>query len=864
MKKILALALLFVLVAASGAPGAATIINSFNTGEMSPLLQGRTDITKYYSGCQILENCVVLSHGGTQRRPGSRFIAAAKDSATAVRLVPFEFSSEQAYIIEFGNIYSRFYRDGGQILDGASIVEIVTPYLTADLFQLQFVQSADTMYIVHPTYAPRTLTRTSHVDWTLATIDFTRGPFKDQNITTTTITPSGTTGSITLTASAALFNVNHAPNTDTVGAHWQITHTVDSVTESDSFVISGSAQNSDSVTLQLGRKFDFSTHGTWTGTIKLQRSFDSEVTWKDVRIVHYENDGNITFSDTETVDDAVYRVRVEANAITAGTCNTALTARSFDVDGVVEVTAFTSSTVVTATVEHTLGDTIAVTTWAEGAWSEDEGYPGAISFFEERLVFAGSLGLPQTLWFSQTADWTNMLIGANDSDAMIYTIAADQVNVIRWLAPQNSLLIGTIGAEWQISASSDDDPLTPTNVSARRQGSYGSEALQPILLNNVVLFWQRHGRKLRELTYSFEQDSWVAPDLTILSEHITESGITQSAYQKTPDPTLWSTRTDGEIAALTYLREQDVVGWHRHTTDGDIESVAVIPGTTESEVWWSVEREIDGSTLRYIEQLQPREWGVQRDAFFVDSGLSFDGGAPVTITGITQANPGVVTAAAHGLSNGEQCRITDVVGMTELNNKVFSARNVTANTFKLYDSSNTSRWDTTALTAYTSGGELEQQEDTFSTLSHLEGETVDRVGDGAYLGTATVTSGVVTLSDFYNTVHIGLPYTSKVQPMQLELPSTPTMQGRTKRIHQITLRFFETSSAVVGASFDDFDTIVFRDADDPLEAVTPLFTGDKTLDFSGDYETQGNIFVQQLKPLPFTLLSLIPEFQTER
>jgi len=834
--------------------GAITIINSFNAGELSPLLEGRTDISKYYSGCRTLENCIVLSYGCAQRRPGTKYIASAKESDVPCRLIPFEFSVIQAYILEFGDEYIRFYKDGGQITSGGAVYEISSPYRTDDLFDLHFVQSADTMYLVHPDYQPRTLTREDHDDWTLAAISFSRGPFLDQNTSGTTITPSGTTGSITLTGSVGLWSATH------VGAHWQITHTVATENTSGSFTAAG--QVSSSLTVQFGRTFDFSTHGTWTGTVILQRSYDSGSIWKDVRPVHYENDGNITFTDAEGVANAIYRVRMDSQS--GGTCNFNLTARSFDVAGVVEITSLTSSSIATATVEETLGGTTAVTTWSEGAWSDEEGWPSTVAFYEERLVFANTTNSPQTIWFSQTADWTNMLAGVDDADAMSYTIAADQVNAIKWLIPQNSLLAGTSGGEWQISSTNLNEPITPTNVAVRRQSTYGSADIQAVMINNVILYVQRQARKVRELVYSFAEDSWVAPDLTLLAEHITESGITQIAYQKTPDPTLWCVRADGQLAGMTYLRDQEVVAWHRHLTAGDlVESVAVIPGTDEDEVWVSVNRTISGSNVRYVEQFQPREWDDSEDAFFVDSGLTFDGGAPTVISDVSLADPAVMTIVQHPYSDGDQIRVVGG-GMTEIVNNVYTVSNPTNSTFELRDSTDTVDIDSSGFTAYSGEGTASQVENRFSTLTHLNKRTVNVQGDGGFVGTEVVAASIVELDEFYNTVHIGLPYTSRVKPMRLEVPSAGTMQGQTKRINRITLRFHETLGCKVGDSWTNFDPVIFRDAADPLEFPTPLFSGDKRAPFVGDYETDGNIFIQQDLPLPFTLIAVIPEFEAER
>ena len=922
--------------------GATSIINAFNAGVLSPQLQGRTDLAKYYSGCRTLENFLIFSYGGATRRPGTKYIAAAKNSDEACRLIPFEYSTTQAYILEFGDEYIRFYKDGGQIQNdaGTAAYEISTPYDTdagTNLFELHFVQSADTMYIVHPAYKPRKLTRTGHTSWTLTAIEFERGPFLDENDTTTTITPAGYTidavsvssetfgisddgdltgifddnenfviagstgndgtwtvsstsyssptttitvtgditdsnadgsalvveGAVTLTASSAIFDeINH------VGALWQVTHTAAGEKVSGSFSNNASAQNSASVPMHLNRDFVFTTHGTWTGDVVLQRSYDGGQIWKDVLPVHYENDGNRQFSESETVDDAIYRIHADAGSagIDSGTLNYNLTALSHDVHGVIDITAVSSTTVATGTVQNLLGGVSATTNWAEGAWSLDEGYPSTVSFYEERIAYAATTNNPQTIWMSQTGDWDNFLAGSLDSDAISYTLAADQVNVIRWVSPMGWLLIGTTGGEWKIGSGNNEDPLTPTQVVAKRQSNYGSAYLQPVMVNNVILYVQRQARKVRELVFSFEVDSWLSPDLTVLSEHITDTGIVQTAFQRTPDPILWTVLTSGDIAAMTYQRSQEVVGWHKHTSGtADFESVAVIPGPTEDEVWFSVERLINGSTVRYIEQLQPRDWGAdQNDIFFVDSGLTFDGGAPVTITNITRATPAVVTAAAHGFSDGEQVRITDVGGMTEINDEVYTVDDAATNSFSLDDTTDTDI-NSVNFTQYTSGGEVSQVENRFRTLNHLEGETVDVAAGGAFYGTAVVANSTITLSDYYNTVHAGLNYVSKLQPMKLEIPGQ-NISGRTKRVTDITCRFYNTLQCKYGSTEDSLlDVFSFTDDnDDDIEGTQTLFSGDRKQEFDGDYETQGNIYLQVDEPLPCTILAIIPEFEVYR
>lgn len=844
--------LLIILLLCSTCLGLTSTINSFNAGELSPYLDGRTDIAKYYSGCRTLDNFLILTYGGATKRPGTKYIATTSGE---VRLVPFEFSTEQAYILEFGDEYLKFYKNGGQILSGSSAYSISTTYdtNTINLMDLQFVQSADTMYIVHSDYMPRKLTRTSHTDWTITDANFERGPFLDENKTDTTITVTGSTtigSTVTLDSSTDIWDVNH------VGALWQISHTIEANSAEGSFTSDG---NSISIPVYIGQKYDFSTHGIWIGTITLQRSYDGGTVWKDVLPVHYEGDGNIQYSESEQVEDAIYRLTMDW---TSGTCNYSLIARSYDLDGVVKITAFTDGNTVTGTVRNTLGGTAATKVWAEGAWSTHNGFPAAVAIYEERMVYAGTKNNPQTIWFSQTDDWENFRAGTLDADSFNITIASDQVNVIRWMVNQSALMVGTSGGEWKISSSANNEAITPANRTAKQQSSYGSVAIQPALMSNTVLFVQRQAKKVRELTYSFELDAWVAPDLTVLSDHITGNGIIQVAFQKTPDPMLWCVTSDGYLANMTYNREQDVVAWQKETFGDDtVKSAAVIPGTGEDEIWVVIERNINGSEVEYIEQFQPRNWGTDaNDIFYVDSGLTYDGGATKTITAISKASPAIVIAAAHGFTDGEQVRISGVVGMTQVNNKVFTVDDATTNTFTLRDKTNTVDINSIGFSTYLSGGSVIVVENAFTGLDHLEGRTVQVIGDGGYIGTETVSGGAITLDDYYNVVHAGLGYTAKLLPERLEIAGQGT-ESRTKRITAATIRFYQSLGCDVGTSWTQYESLVFRDASDPLEKAVPLFNGDKKIDLEDDYGMSKDIYLQSRLPLPCNILFISPEWE---
>jgi hypothetical protein len=252
-----------------------------------------------------------------------------------------------------------------------------------------------------------------------------------------------------------------------------------------------------------------------------------------------------------------------------------------------------------------------------------------------------------------------MTQGTNDASAIEVTIAADQVNVIRWLMPAKDLMIGTVGGEWRIRGS-ENEPVTPTNIHISRHTTHGSANTQAVQVGHSTLFLQRAQKKIRELTYNFDVDGYVAPDLSLLAEHLAEEGIDYIAYQKEPYSILWCVKKDGELLGMTYLREQDVVGWHKHVTAGSVESIAIIPNSddTSYDLWLAVKRTIAGEaspTQRFVEYMDFTEYNNLEDGYFVDAGLSLDSdGAVNALSGLDHLASEEVAVLGDGIPQATQ------------------------------------------------------------------------------------------------------------------------------------------------------------------------------------------------------------------
>ena len=306
-----------------------------------------------------------------------------------------------------------------------------------------------------------------------------------------------------------------------------------------------------------------------------------------------------------------------------------------------------------ATIEGTVNWTL-----ESNIWTDDNGYPSCGCFFGERLCLAGSPEFPDTVWGSVVGDYENFTPGVDDSDSFEFSLGARKANIIRWMEPEDFLLIGTMEKVWKMGSTGTNEPLTPLNVEAKLQtATKGVENISPVQCDQAILYVQKFGRKVRELTWSWENEKYVAPDMTLLSEHMTEGVIKGITYQGEPNSILWCWQEDGSIIGLTYLRGEEVIGWHRHPMDNAfVESMAVIPGDGYDELWAVIKRTIDGSTVRYVECMgelfnEPSGTFAANNglnAFFVDSGITYNGASTATITGLDHLEGEEVVALADG------------------------------------------------------------------------------------------------------------------------------------------------------------------------------------------------------------------------
>lgn len=896
----------------------ATLLNSLTGGELSPRLDGRVDLKKYSQGARVLENMLVMPHGGAKKRSGTKYVIQ-QNGTGAVALVPFQFSTEQSYILLFGNNYVWFFKDQGIITHTAvnitgitranpavvtanahgfsngdkvliqsvagmtevnnrwftvanqtantfelsginsssytayssggtasEIVELATTYTAAQVDELQFAQSADTLYIVHKDHPLRKIQRASHTSWTLSTPALDTGPFRTVNSNRdyklVPSFPSATVTNITqanpavVTTSAAhpfangqyvrfsgvvgMTEVNG--NAYVVANATSTTFQLQSVNSTgfSAYASGGTATMADSAfdTYIVGQTLTLTATGGHTpftasmvgGLIRLSEEGASSgysSAWLGSGTI------NLDVGDLYTNNGNVYGVSaVSSGGLNWGSVNRVPshdsgTVRVYFGDGgayfdtaflhptycVVQITGYTSSTVVSARiVRYHMPKSVAeqgTSFWEEGAWSERRGYPRAVAFYEQRLWLAGVESDPTVVYSSRSGAYENFEDGPDDANALVYRVPARSADVIRWLSAGRVLTAGSSFGEFAFASSSQNQALTPSNVKASPQTGYGTSSCFPLTINQAVLYPQRRGnpdnpaRKLREFQYRYDQDAFGSTDMTVFSEHIFGDGVTRLAYQTEPDSIIWGLRTDGTLAACTYERLQEVVAWHRHELGGP------------------------GAAIKTIACIP----GTDGDELWMSVERTIAGGT---------------------------VRYIEVMAPT------FGDGDAKA--------------DATLLDAFASYTGASSS--TITGLWHLRGEAVSILNNGNVESGTVSATGTLTLARATTKAHIGYGFTAVVETEDLEAGAQAgTAQSRPKRISQIYLRVLNSLGGTAGPDASGQRPLLYRTPADPMGSSPALRSGLVEFDFPGNWERFARVRIEHGDPVPFHITALVAE-----
>lgn len=881
------------------------IIPAFNSGEFSPRMAARVDLAQYRFAGETFENLVLLQQGGFMRRPGTRFVNAVKTESLKTRLLSFVFSTVQAYIIEAGNGYFRFYKDLGRITVADTDAAITNGDFTSDISGwtdrsgiLELPFDAETgaftvgLVVTGGTSAATgtivAINKGAGTTYGILTLSGPSGTFQDNETITDTSTGSatanapggflGTSAAISHDATNGRLNLDGLTG-DYAWVEQSVTTTATNTEHVLRFSVAG--VTGDTIELRIGESAtandliddyelgvgEHSIAFTPTAspfyvqfrardkTVQIDGvsiidnapvELDAPYATDDIAAVKYAQTADIMYLthpdyrprrllrygdaswSLEEVDfnDGPYLTEnATATTLTpAATTGLGIAVTASSTQGINSGAGFLSSDIgrlirighsgtygyavivghtsayaITVDIKRDFAAATATADWSLGAWSDTTGWPRAVTFYESRSAWAGTTAQPQTVWLSQSGDFQNMQPdnGAGavaDDDAITRTVASQTVNAILWMLTADKLVAGTTTNQLVMRSTLDDEPITPANFSVKPQTTRACADVDAIAIDEAAVFVQRGKRRL--LVFGQMNGGYRAFDLTVFAEHVGRSGVVEMAYQEEPHSIVWALRADGVLAALTYRPEQEVIGWSRHilggafgSGDAVVESIATIPGGTAAgteardELWCIVKRTVDGATRRYIEVFEKdyEDGDDSADAFYVDSGVTYDGADTDTITG----------------------------------------------------------------------------------LGHLEGETVKVLAEGAVHPDRTVSGGSITLDAAYGKVQAGLGYTHKYKSLKLEGGGTiGSAITQTRRIGRLGLILDNTLGLKLGDSESRLRAIPFRTVGDAMDTAVPPFTGEKIIeDFASEWAQDPRIHIQGDSPAPLTVLGIAPHLE---
>lgn len=584
---------------------------------------------------------IVIERGPVLIRVGSTAGGDEYISETTLRT-----GSHSLAFTPTGNFYIDLfsYNDYASLVTSINVASagamyLATTWAESDLYNLRWDQSGDIVYVACDGQRQKQIERRDVDSWSVVTYQSDDGPFRVQNVSGLTITPSAISGDITLTASASLFSSGH------VGALFRLTQTG----QSETATITGANQFSDPIRVtgvDAARQFAVILSGTWAATVTLQYSVGAPGSWVDATSGSWTSNIGISYDDTLDNQIIYYRVGVKTGNYTSGTVTTTLSYSAGSQTGIARVTGYTSSTVVNAAVLSSFATTAATSDWAESYWSGVRGFPTSNALYEGRLWWAGK----DRIWGSVSDSfYSHDDTTEGDSGPISRSIGSGPVDKIHWLVPVSRLLLGAEGSIWSARSSSFDEPLTPTNFNLKDVSTQGATNVAAVKIDNSAVFVQRSGTRVYEGAYDGNTYDYGVTELTGHVPEAGEPGIIRIAVQRQPETRIHMVRSDGTVAILTVDKQEEVNCLTDDETDGFIEDVCILPGTIEDQVYYVVRRTINGATVRYHEkhalesECQGGTLNKQMDSFITGTG---------SVTGLSHLEGQTVEVWGDGVYKG--------------------------------------------------------------------------------------------------------------------------------------------------------------------------------------------------------------------
>jgi hypothetical protein len=845
------------------------IQKSFAAGELAPSLFARVDLQKYHSGAAVMRNFFVDYRSGASTRTGTEFVGQAYKSSTAVRLIPFQYSVITSYVLEFGDFYIRFISNGGYVLETAFSVSAATTAIPAvvTVDPLHNFALNDWIYLSGlggMTQIDNRFFKIISISGSALTLADVNGTAIDSR-NYSAYTSGGTAARVyTLTSpyaaadlallkyiqSASVMTLTHtsyAPRNLSLitPTNWSLTTiTIGSQSNPPTGVVptasSAGAANYAYVVTSVdsnGQESQASTPGTVAAAVNIGATAGSISTvWV----------APVTGNTPDHYN--IYKAEMSlSGAVPSGA--------AFGYVGSATGLTFVDSNIVP--------DFSTTPPIAQNPLLNNN--PSCLCYFQQRLYFAASVTQPLTFWASQPGNYYDFDISSpiQPDDALSGLLVSFQVNAIKSMVPMpGGLVLLTAKGAWQLTAGSGANAtiaVTPINATAVPQAYNGASDVFPIIINYDVLYVQAKGSIVRDLSYNLYAQIYTGSDISVLSNHLFFGHqITQWAYAEEPFKIVWSVRDDGVLLSLTFVKEQEMMGWARHDTLGLFQSICTVTEGQVDAIYVVVKRYIGGQWVQMVERMADRifTYGAE-DAWSVDCGLQSS--LPTPAAGlIASAASGTVTFTADaGVFNAS----TDVGKVLRMGGGIAAITAVTSPTIAtgtLSQDISATLTDGTPLPAASGDWSLTIPITTISGLDHLTGQTVSILADGGVVTPQVVAAGQVTLPNAATKVTVGLPFTAQIQTMPLDI-GEPTIQGKRKNVSALTIRAVESRGLKAGRSFSTLIPIKELSPNTPLGSPVPLITGDERITVDSLWDVPGQICIQQDNPLPATVLGLIPE-----
>jgi predicted small integral membrane protein len=624
-----------------------TLTRSFSAGEITPELFGRIDLAKYQTGLSKCHNFIVLPHGPIVNRAGLQYVLEVKDSTKPVRLIPFYYNTDQTYVLEVGHLYIRFHTAGGTLVENALNITAISQG-SPGVFNIAAHGFSNGQTVQLLGIGGMTALNGRWV--------------KIAGATTNTFTLTDLAGEAISTASLPAFTSG-----GTASRVYEVVTPYDTTAINLLDIHYVQSNNVMTLTHQTYPQQELRRVSVVNWTLTALSFVPSIVAPAGVSAVTGVGSGTVSYQYGVTSVDAT--TQEESFISTLSTCannlNTAGNTNLITWSAVANAVrynvyksrsgllCFAGQTPANSfTDDNILPDATRTPPNQGPLFNSTNNYPAAVSYFEQRRIFAGTLNQSQNMWMTRSGTESNMCssIPTQDSDAISFRIAARDANSIRHIVPMDDLILLTSGGVWKV-APQNSDVITPSSVSVRPVASLGANMVQPVVIGKYILHAMPGGH-VQEVTFSLYSNGYDVDDKSIMAPHLFDGyALVDLTYSYAPYRLGWFVRSDGAALSFTYLPKQEVEAWASHDTEGGAASFESVASVYESAVdvpYFIVRRTVNGRQVRYVERLKERRFPTLADSFIVDAGSQYVGAAVNTVTGLYHLEGKLVSILADG------------------------------------------------------------------------------------------------------------------------------------------------------------------------------------------------------------------------